>query len=545
MPPPSYSMAKSIQKQLSLPDLPEDVFILVLENLEAWDLCRCRRVARAWKDAFDKEEYLFIVLQKYPLAREVRALHQDEPAATTHLLASQKQTTREVFNTIASRYYHFGQGKARAVEKYKLFASEQFSHWFPVAQWEYHESQPGGRLYYENATHISKLGCKPFLFRPTLWSYDDGLVVFAPGMRDIEHGVRAGKQRADMTGSALMLLDIQHGAFHPIPFDISNKVIRNLRLKDRTLIIEWAEKQPFHALNDTEMVHRHYATCFDISTDQESASDDHPPVWAVKVRNEFKIHFLGLPLTHRDRFFSTHNAIHYAVYFWQPNRSMYTGDEERPLESLFVWDISSPSPYLPSEDPSGLNANTVDDLGPQMIERLVLGQLDYYGIRQHSDVALMSLHLESLVHSLTIRENICVAGQGYFDPAERLSCAKTTTLLFKGQGPYLYREWDGNLPPYRGHCSMESTDIEEPEKWFLPIMDVLDEVADVRFSLVQTCFTGQYVENSRVIRVQANGRVASMEGPLVEEVAALGKIAGDERWLVGQNRTQELVVLRF
>ena len=63
----------------------------------------------------------------------------------------------------------------------------------------------------------------------------------------------------------------------------------------------------------------------------------------------------------------------------RPNRSMYTGDEERPIESLFVWDISSPSAYLPSEDPTG--KNLVDSTGPQMIERLVLGQLDYYGIR--------------------------------------------------------------------------------------------------------------------------------------------------------------------
>lgn len=537
-------MAGTIQRQLSLPDLPEDVFLLVLENLEAWDLCRCRRVARAWRDAFTKEEYLSIMLQKYSLAREVRSLDHKEQISA-NLPASEEPSMQNIFDTIASRYYHLSQGKARAVEKYKLFASEQFSHWFPVAQWEYHESQPGGRLYYENATHISRLGGKPFLFRPTLWSYDDGLVVFAPGTTDTQHSVKSEKQRADIADSALMLLDIQHGSFDPVPFDISNRVIRNLRLKDRTLVIEWAEKQPFHALNDTEKVHRHYATCFDVSTDQEIASDEQPPTWVVKLRNEFKIHFLGLPLTHRDRFFSTHNAVHYAVYFWQPNRSMYTGDEERPLESLFVWDISSPSTYLPSEDPSGHNMNTVGNVGPQMIERLVLGQLDYYGIRQHSDVALMSLHLDSSAHTLTIRENICVAGQGYFDPAERLSCAKTTTLLFKGQGPYLYREWDGNLPPYRGHCSMESTDIEEPEKWFLPIIDVLDEIADVRFSVVQTSFTGQYVENSRVIRVKANGRVVSMEQPLVEQVAALGKIAGDERWLVGQNRSQELVVLKF
>lgn len=535
-------MAETIQQHLSLPDLPEDVFLLILDNLEAWDVCRCRRVARAWRDAFEKEDYLSIVLQKYPLSREVRSRNQLVRCSSSN---PKKPSTRDVFDSIASRYYHLSHGKARAVEKYKLFASEQFSHWFPVAQWEYHESQPGGRLYYENATHISRLGGKPFLFRPTFWSYDDGLVVFAPGSTDTQHGMQLGNQKADNADSSLMLLDLHHNSFHPVPFNIQSKVIRNLRLRHRTLIIEWAEKQPFHALNDTEQVHRHYATCFDIFNDQDISPPERYTSWVVKLRNEFKIHFLGLPLTHRDRFFSTHNAVHYAVYFWQPNRSMYTGDEERPLESLFVWDISTPSPYLPSEDPAGEKMNLAGNLGPQMIERLVLGQLDYYGIRQHSDIALMSLHLDSLAHSLTIRENICVAGQGYFDPAERLFCSKTTTLLFRGQGPYLYREWDGNLPPYRGHCSMESTDTEEPENWFVPIMDVLDEVADVRFSVVQTCFTGKYVENSRIIRVKANGGMASMEQPLVEQVAALGKIAGDERWLVGQNHSQELVVLKF
>ena len=42
---------------------------------------------------------------------------------------------------------------------------------------------------------------------------------------------------------------------------------------------------------------------------------------------------------------------------------MYTGDEERPLESLFIWDISSPSQYLPSEDPSGQNVNKAENDG--------------------------------------------------------------------------------------------------------------------------------------------------------------------------------------
>lgn len=537
-------MEQPAEKHFSIPNLPEDIFLHILDGLDPWDVCRCRRVARAWKDVFEKDEYLSIALRKYPRSREVRKLTQSATSPLGYWSNIEKPSISETFKKVASLYYHLTHGKARSIDKYKLFASEQFSSWFPIAQWEYHESQPGGRLYYENATHISRLGRKPFLFRPTFWSYDDGLVVFPPGDLSVEERTRNWRWTANVTDLALVLLDLRNTSFHPIPFDVEKKVIRNLRLKDRTLIIEWAEKQPFHALNDTEQVHRHFATCFDLQSHMCLDGDEHLTYWEVKFRNEWKIHFLGLPLTHRDRFFSTHNAGHYAIYFWQPNRSMYTGDEERPIESLFVWDISNASSYRPSADPTGRYAT--GQAGPSMIKRLVLDQLDYYGIRQHSDVALMSLHLDSINHTLTVRENVCVAGQGYFDPAERLSCAKTTTLLFKDfQGPYLYREWDRNLPPYRGHCSMESADIEEPEKWFLPIMDVMDETADVRFSVVQTCFTSQSIENTRVMRVKVNGITATMEQVLVEQVAALGKIAGDERWLIGQNHSLELVVLKF
>ena len=76
-------------------------------------------------------------------------------------------------------------------------------------------------------------------------------------------------------------------------------------------------------------------------------------------------------------------------------------------------------------------------------------------------------------------------------------------------------------------------------------MDVVDVVADVRFSVVQTCFTGHFVENSRVVRIKANGRAATLDQAMVEQVASMGKISGDERWLVGQNHSLELVVLKF
>ena len=76
---------------------------------------------------------------------------------------------------------------------------------------------------------------------------------------------------------------------------------------------------------------------------------------------------------------------------------------------------------------------------------------------------------------------------------------------FGAQGPHLRREWDGNLPPYRGNGSMETADVLEAEKWFLGIMDVVDEAAKVRFSLVETVFTGQSAENQKLLRVEALG----------------------------------------
>lgn len=258
------------------------------------------------------------------------------------------------------------------------------------------------------------------------------------------------------------------------------------------------------------------------------------------------MHFLGLPPNYHDRFFSTHNSNHYAVYFWQPNRSMYTGDEELPIESLSVWDISAASEYQPSADPSGKLRPAEKD-GPFIVSRFSFTDMDYLGIRQHASVALMSIHIDSDSLSLIVRENAAVAGQGYFDPAERLWCAKTTTFPFHGMGPCLLREWDGNLPPYRGHCSMESADIEENENWFLPIMDVLDTEAHVRLSLVETCFTSQIIENRLIVRVKVGDAPewVALDDDLTMKVGGMGRIAGDERWVIGQNERMELVVIEF
>lgn len=518
----------------SVPDLPQDVFLLILVGLDAWDVLSCQRVSTSWRTAFSKPEYLRFMLQNYPNAREVRSLAPEN--LHFHAPEQSQVNWKTLFNSVAIRYKHLSQGNARKISKYPMAPLEQLGDWFPVGQWDYHESQPGGRLYYETAAiHLHRMGSKPYLFRPTLWTYDDGLLVYAPAQCIDDDGFP----------HILSLIDVATGDRYPIPFDIRGKIIRNIRLKDATLVVEWAEKDPFHNLNAMEQVNRHFANCFDV----KKIGDD----WSITWRSEWKMHFLGLPPNYHDRFFSTHNSHYYAVYFWQPNRSMYTGDEELPIESLSVWDISVPSGYQPSTDPSGKLRPPEKD-GPFIVSRFSFTDMDYMGIRQHASVALMSIDIDSESLSLIVRENAAVAGQGYFDPAERLWCAKTTTFPFSGMGPRLVREWDGNLPPYRGHCSMESADVQEGENWFLPIMDVLDPDAHVRLSLVETCFTSQSVENRIIIRVKVGdgdgeeGAVSQwvpLDDGLTKTVGGMGRIAGDERWIIGQNERMELVVVEF
>jgi hypothetical protein len=123
----------------------------------------------------------------------------------------------------------------------------------------------------------------------------------------------------------IVVLELESQRQFPVPFDIKDRVVRNLRLKDQTLIIEWAERDPYHALNDSEEVHRHFISCCDVKAEL-TPSDATPSRRSIIFRGEWKLYFLGLPLNHQDRFFSTHIKDQYSVYLWKPNRSMYTRD---------------------------------------------------------------------------------------------------------------------------------------------------------------------------------------------------------------------------
>lgn len=363
----------------------------------------------------------------------------------------------------------------------------------------------------------------------------------------------------------LAVLDLESNTRAEVLFDVHGKIIRNLRLKEGILIVEWAEREAFHDLNMVDRVHRHFATAFKVNRNGASdvaisteAADTRPgssrsfgpeqrPTGKLTVQfhSEWRIHFLGFPLTSRDHFFSMHTATHYCLYFWQPNRSLWTGDPDQPIEALHVWDISHACPYKPSEDPSNANREKHKKEGPMVVAKFGWTMLGYLGVRQQSRISLLGLELDSQACTVSVKENVFESGQGYFDPAERNWCATVTSFPFVGIGPVHRREGHIKLPSYRGHCSMESEGIEEIEKWFLPVMEVFDRDADVRFGLIETCFTGMMIDNRRMLRLKVLGGWRDMVDEVAKEVGVMGRLVGDERWVIGQNERLQVVVARF
>lgn len=111
--------------------------------------------------------------------------------------------------------------------------------------------------------------------------------------------------------------------------------------------------------------------------------------WKIMFRSEWKLHYLGFPLSPQNCWFSDHSMTLYAVYIWQMNHSAW--DENEPIESLHVWAISQPSCYRPSDDPScGSQAFS----GPRLVEKLSYIELDFLIIRQRDTLFLTKIALD-------------------------------------------------------------------------------------------------------------------------------------------------------
>jgi hypothetical protein len=178
----------------------------------------------------------------------------------------------------------------------------------------------------------------------------------------------------------------------------------------------------------------------------------------MTFRNEWKIHFLGMPLNSRDRFFSCHTATHYALYLWQPNRSAWGEDE--PIEGLKIWDISSPSSYRPSEDPTGKSRLRGSIEGPRVIRHLSFADLDFYKIRQRATPVLRSLELDENSVYVIEEDHRWLVGQQASHNLPRLHKVKTVGIPFHA-GPHWEDECGADGDVNLSFCE-KSSDIRCP-----------------------------------------------------------------------------------
>lgn len=505
----SAETASTATASSGISSLPRELFLMIADYLDSRDIVRCRRVSRSWHDAFGNPSNLTPLLKRwFPLAREVRKLQEEGALDNPYMVSQDDKYWRRIFDQVSARYDHLARGKPRSVQKFKLCEELHIGsrQWFQVQPWESHASHLTERV--------------DFTFAQAFWTYEDGLLVYPS---------------AELR--CLMLLDLETDETFVVPFLISGKVIRRIRLQDRLLVIEWAEPQAFHWLNDSDGVHRHFASAFDIKRS--------PSGWDVVFRNEWKIMFLGHPLSERDRFFSSHNNTYYTIYVWQPNRSLYTADEDAPIESLFVWDISKPSSYRPSMDPTGRWKDEADE-GPSIVARFGFRELGFYSVRQRGCPAIMKLEVNSEAHTVDITENVCTGPLRHdANPLEWTSRVQTTSIPFLGHGPCWRRDAGVVFPPYRGNSGMQTAPFTSDDPWYTGVSEAADEQAQVFFRLqfLDRCWRWNSMRSVLSIRTPRSSITLSHAES--SEIAAKGKICGDERFVIGENQDKELVIFRF
>lgn len=496
-----------------VPYLPLELFQMIISYLEPVDIVRCRRVSRYWYEAFANPTNLIRVTKKrFPLAKEVRELCQTGAALAGDEEYSEKtlRIWRNTFDEVSERYYRLACGRPRSIQKFNLQGHNKDGksgyRTFGVAPWETHSSSLGGNI--------------DMFFDQAFWTYEEGLVVF-PSEDE----------------GCLTLLDLETQLTFMVPFVTAEKVIRRLRLQDRLLVVEWAENEPFHWLNEIDSVHRHYATSFDITQDGRG--------WDISLRNEWKIMFLGHPLGERDRFFSTHSRSHYAIYIWQPNRSLYTAEEDAPIESLSIWDISRQSEYRASQDPTGRLRDTLADSGPPLVNCLTFRELEFFSVRQGGIPRMIKLDIPRGSDSISITEVL----PGDYNPPAYSRRVAVTTIPFIGQGPSWRRRVNAQFPPYRGNFAMDTLPWKRMSLYcYWGICEAADDEAGVSFCL-SLPLPQSHADSTEIhtltVTVHTPGSIARLGHDLSRQLSSKGKICGDERFVIGENDDNQLTVLRF
>jgi len=216
---------------MSISSLPIDVFFLINAYLSPSDLLLCRRISKEFRTVFTDSNLNRQALQcHFPKARETRHSHERVDDGSVNWC--------DLFAKVASRYQYLEAGQPRSAVRLpmaKSLVAPPWSRYYPVATWDQYLSFEGSLA--------------PFHYADTLWTYEDGILVFPCA-----------------TSQSYVLYEVVTGRSKRVHLFPDHKIVRRIRLKDSVLVAEWCESDPYEA-SLGHMCHRHFGTAYDISYD--------------------------------------------------------------------------------------------------------------------------------------------------------------------------------------------------------------------------------------------------------------------------------------
>ncbi|CAI6051804.1 unnamed protein product [Clonostachys chloroleuca] len=352
---------------MSFLDLPYSLFWEIIAHLPAVDALVCRRLsAGARRTLTSPELCLSLILLHFPRSREGRLLR-DCIRNGAYSELKQGHSLAPLFARLTRRYYHLGNATPWRTREVQVLKDDNHLH--AVHTWDRVLSRDGE--------------LDPFQAREPLWAFgtDEALLVYP-----------------SPDGQGFLAQDLHSQLEARVPFDVSGKVIRRVRLNSGILIVEWCEEQPCEFLNSRVAVYRHYATAFDLtpvsggSVSHDLTSGPGVPEktqsfpWSIIRRSEWKIHDLGIL---QDRFFSAHNATHYAVYIWQSSGGLWGVND--PRERLMIYELGEVTPEFDSTSEKQPGPEC-----PRLVQNWLNSELSALGVRQRISPKLRGIYLDAI-----------------------------------------------------------------------------------------------------------------------------------------------------
>jgi hypothetical protein len=251
--------------------------------------------------------------------------------------------------------------------------------------------------------------------------------------------------------------------------------------------------------------------------------------------------FLGHPLSERDRFFSAHSNTHYVIYIWQPNRSLYTADEDAPIESLFVWDISKKSDYRPSLDPSGAQTGPEVDQSPSIVARFGFQDLEHFHVRQRGFPRIQQLEVTDDGQTVYITENFRFFSATELPTPMGVPETVVTGIPTTGIGPHNRFTPDFILTAYRSNDNAHELPLFNlsrlHESWYSIIAQVTDRESGVALRIHYDLLDEAVCLTVETEKTLVTRKVTDFEGR--------AKLCGCDKYIIGETDNNGLVIYRF